>query len=181
MKKRTLDKLLSVAGGVTFIWQCFAGEVRPQSFVPPQNYEGCRVPITRQMTTTNGVNFGWLYDKGLVKNLDSRGLATSSKDFENAANEDSDNDGLSNAEEYAWGTNPSNSNDVPRIEFDRDKKSLSWKTSSDANWKYVVQKSTNLVSGVWQDVKTNACTETSYDINDNSPKAFYKVEARYKK
>jgi hypothetical protein len=68
------------------------------------NTKKVTAPITRDMTTTDGINFGWLYDNKLVVNTGS------TESYNASANLDSDGDGFSNGEEYITGTNPTNSN-----------------------------------------------------------------------
>ena len=66
---------------------------------------GFKVPITRQMKTSEGINFGWLYDRGFVA-TNSAGSVTNTADFEIAAGGNADGDGYTNGEEYIAGTNP---------------------------------------------------------------------------
>jgi hypothetical protein len=177
MKKIVLDKILATVAGGMFIWNAGLGDVVNKYVTASSDSTvklGCYVPITRSMVTTNGVNFGWLYDHGLVADNNS------SASYQEAANADSDGDGLSNAQEYAFGSEPKVSNSVSNIRLDIANKKLSW-GSSNSNYTYVVQSRTNLVSGDWQEISTVNYPTNKFDIPTDNKQEFYKIEARYTK
>ncbi|MDD3277007.1 MAG: cellulase family glycosylhydrolase, partial [Kiritimatiellales bacterium] len=67
------------------------------------------VPITRNMTNTLGVTFGWLKDHNLVTDTNS------SASYQAAALADTDNDGFANWKEFITDTDPGDSNSLFRI------------------------------------------------------------------
>ncbi len=137
------------------------------------------VPITRQMKTSQGINFGWLYDHGLVA-TNSQGFATSSADFETAANADYDLDGLSNGEEYIAGTNPKVSDGLEGV-LNVVSNGVEVSTSpAVAERVYDVSFKTNLMDGAWMPAGsyTNNVGETDGFLLDTNGLdcSFYKVK-----
>ena len=166
---------MTVAGGM-FIWNAGLGDiVNKYVSVIATPQPGVVVPITRNMTTTNGVNFGWLYDNHLVP-TNQYGMATNSVDFNTAANADSDGDGFSNKDEYVLGSDPKDKFSLPTINYDSEKQELGWTPVN--GWDYVIQAKTNLNASKWTDISTNKYPKSTYQITPELKQAFFKIEAR---
>jgi hypothetical protein len=165
MKTRVLDKLLLTVAGGLFIWEIGLGDFVMQAVFPEGPVSGCWVPITRNMVTSNGCSFGWLYDQGLVSNTNLRAS------YEEAALEDSDGDGFSNGSEYVAGTDAKQSNSYFRVEASE--MVLSW--SCVTGRVYEVLRTDRLT-----DAFTNAAT-IEYPTNTYAAAAgFYRVNVKMK-
>jgi len=136
------------------------------------------VPIVRQMKTSGGVSFGWLYDNGLVRK-NSDGKVNSSEEFERAAKRDYDCDGHSNGEEYILGTNPKK-RDKLEYQLKQGKEGIEISTKPNIeNRIYEVFSKTNLESKTWEYLGsyTNNFGRTNGKFVDkrNLNTAFYKI------
>lgn len=100
---------------------------------------------------TNGTPLYWMDGKGL-------GTNETYPTWDDVALWDKDGDGMLTWEEYVAGTHPDNSNSVLRIvgqTFSNGVPRLIWLSSTEALAPYMIQMSTNLISGAWSNVAVN--------------------------
>ncbi len=102
---------------------------------------------------TNGTPLYWMNGKGLGTN----GIEWLT--WDDVALDDQDKDGMFTWQEYVARTDPNNSNSVLRIlaqTFSNGAPSLIWRTSTEVGApSYMIQMSTNLISGAWSNVAVN--------------------------
>lgn len=122
--------------------------------------------------TSNGVPYAWLdtYYVGLVTDAD----------YENAANNDTDGDGLTGQEEYLTGTDPTDPDSVFKFTgtvLDPGGLVISW--VSESGGLYTVSRTPGLISPVWTPVASNIAGQvdtTSYTATVSEAAGFLKVE-----
>ena len=174
MKINLRDATLSGLSLLAFASHIF-GEIKtPKSYLPlaeSQIITGAWVPITRQMTTEEGVSFGWLYDNNLVINPDS------STSYQDAADTDTDNDGFTNGQEYIWGSEPNNPNSFPQIGIDMSKREVFWQGKQGRNYDVISKDSLTKPTIITTNNYSGTNGEMTHKIPEGK-KGFYSVDAR---
>jgi len=126
------------------------------------------VPITRQMTTTNGVTFGWLKDHNLVDDTNS------TASYAAAALVDTDGDGFANWQEYVADSDPNSSNSFFRVTVSGS--GMSWHSATGRV--YTINDATNLTDTFTFITNFTGIAGTlSYTNAGTDDCVFYRLEA----
>jgi hypothetical protein len=108
------------------------------------------------------------------------GFYNGAEDFSNPANPDTDGDGFDDGDEWFAGTSPKNSGDLLSIgetmESATGRIILNW--SSVSGRTYIVESSTNLLSGLWSGIYTSTATASvsSYTNVLSESHSYYRVQ-----